>query len=398
MVHLRHRTLRAWVPPRSPNTTAAQGETSHATVHEDRGSRPVERSQDRLQPPQPERTATPSAAAAAAAAADNTPRPLDVLRAYADHPSAFLAVNSNTQHYFGNKSSGLVAYLPGNSHHIQFAGPIAAPENRGRLLDEYMETLSVGRHRGFVTAVQLRPPDIGLYANRGFVINQLGISHSIDLARFTLRGGALAKVRQNVSRARREGVTVVETHGQNFLDGPNRQRIDEEWLRSKGRHVKKLSFMVGEHGGTGQPLRRTFLARRRGAAIAYITYVPAWGQLPGWLCDLSRRSPQAPVGTHELINLTALTRFKEERAGWLHLGLSPFAGLSEEHQLSCASTSLKYAIRQVGERGRFLYPAKTQNAFKLKWDPHVSVPEYVAFQDRLRWPAVWRLLRKTHVL
>lgn len=324
---------------------------------------------------------------------------IEVLRTHADHPSAFLAVNSRTRHYHGSGVPGLVAFRPGYPQHIQFAGPFAAPANRGRLLDEYLHMLGHGPGRPkSLTAVQLRSHDIAVYADRGFVINQLGVSYGIDLSRFTLRGKALAKVRQNVSRARREGVTVTEVGSEALPDQRTLDDIDREWLRDKGRYVRQLAFMVGEHGGIGRTLRRTFVARHRGTTVAYITYVPAWGSRPGWLCDLSRRRPQAPVGTHELINLTALSRFTEEGAGWLHLGFAPFVGLADEHEPPCASGLLGWAIRQGARPGRELYPARTQAAFKLKWAPHVCEPEYLAFQDRVRVAAVWRLLRATRVL
>ncbi|MFF3634365.1 phosphatidylglycerol lysyltransferase domain-containing protein [Streptomyces sp. NPDC002250] len=330
----------------------------------------------------------------AAVRAPGTPDAIDVLRAHADHPSAFLAVNSDTRHHHGRRSPGLVAYLPGRRHVVQFAAPFAPGEARGPLLDEYLATLG-GRRR--LTAVQLRAQDVGLYAERGFTVNQIGSSYGIDLERFTLRGKALAKVRQNVSRARREGVTVTEAPA-GSLDEQALDRIDRDWLRAKGRHVKQLTFLVGERGGPGRPLRRTFLARHRGAIVAYITYSPVWGERSGWLYDLTRRSPQAPTGTVELVNLTALNRFAEEGAGWLHLGLTPFAGLADAHEPSCASASLTRALRLVARHGGAVYPARTQEAFKLKWDPHTIEPEYAAFQDRVRPGAVWRLLRATGAL
>ncbi|MFI8091995.1 phosphatidylglycerol lysyltransferase domain-containing protein [Streptomyces sp. NPDC086080] len=314
----------------------------------------------------------------------------DVLREHADHPSAFLAVNAGTRHYRSDTVPGTVAYRPGRRHHIQFAAPFAPPSARGDLLDDYLRHLGRGT---VLTAVQLRQEDLPLYERRGFAANQIGSSYGIDLGRFTLRGKPLAKVRQNVSRARREGVTVVEAGPDDLADQRSLDDIDRAWLRAKGRHVKELSFLIGERGGPGRPLRRTFLARRHGSTVAYITYSPVWGSRPGWLYDLTRRSPQAPVGTIELINLTALTAFTEEGAGWLHLGLTPFAGLHRDLEPPTASPLLTRALRQVARRGTALYPARTQEAFKLKWAPHVIEPEYVAFQDRVRMGAVWHLLR-----
>ncbi|MEV7320806.1 DUF2156 domain-containing protein [Streptomyces sp. NPDC093970] len=318
------------------------------------------------------------------------PAVVDVLREYADHPSAFLAVNAGTRHYRSDAAPGIVAHLPGRRHHIQFAAPFAPPAARGELLDDYLRHLGRG---AVLTAVQLRREDLALYVRRGFAANQIGSSYGIDLGRFTLRGKPLAKIRQNVSRARREAVTVVEAGPGDLADRRALDDIDRAWLRAKGRHVKELSFLIGERGGPGRPLRRTFLARRHGSTVAYITYSPVWGSRPGWLYDLTRRSPQAPVGTVELINLTALTAFADEGARWLHLGLTPFAGLHRELEPPTASPLLTRALHQVARRGTALYPARSQEAFKLKWAPHVIEPEYVAFQDRVRTGAVWHLLR-----
>ncbi|WP_338674559.1 DUF2156 domain-containing protein [Streptomyces sp. SCSIO 30461] len=318
------------------------------------------------------------------------------LRHYSDHPSGYLALNRTTSWYMCPRVPGLIAYRPGRHQVVQFAGPFTAPESRGRLLDEFLFQLPAGRfHKPLLTAVQLHRQDVPLYEERGFAVNQMGSTYGIDLGRFSLRGKPLAKIRQNVNRARRDGVTVVETDPGALGEQGELDAIDGEWLRAKGRHVKELQFLIGERGGPGASLRRTFLARHRGRTVGYITYSPVWGSRPGWLYDLTRRSPGAPVGTVELINLTALTRFQEEGAGWLHLGLTPCAGLEDRHESASASRGLARALRLVTEHGRLVYPARTQEAFKLKWAPHVIEPEYIAFQNGVRLPAVWHLLRTT---
>ncbi|MCC2278178.1 DUF2156 domain-containing protein [Streptomyces sp. ET3-23] len=323
-------------------------------------------------------------------------RAADLLSAHADHPSAVLALNRNTGRYTGRQVSGLIAYRPGRRHVVQFGGPFAGPGDRGALLDEFLAHLSAGGRRPpLLTAAQVGRDDVALYAERGFSVNQIGCTYGIDLGLFTLGGKALAKVRQNVNRARREGVTVVETDPGDPGDRRELDAIDAAWLRAKGRHVKELAFLVGERGGPAGPLRRTFLARQHGRTVGYLTYSPVWGTRPGWLYDLTRRSPQAPVGTVELVNLTALTRFREEGARWLHLGLTPFAGLADVHEPAAAGPLLTRALRLVAEHGRAVYPARTQEAFKLKWAPHTVEPEYAAFQGGVRPSAVWHLLRTT---
>lgn len=324
-------------------------------------------------------------------------RSVELLRAHADHPSAVLALNGATHRYAGRSADGLVAYTRrGRRDVVQFAAPFAAPDERGRLLEEFLRHLASGPGgTPRLTAAQVGRADVELYAERGFTVNQVGSTYGIDLARFTPRGKALAKVRQNVNRARRDGVTVVETDPGDPGDRRELDAIDAEWLAAKGRHVKELSFLIGERGGPAAPLRRTFLARHGGRTVGYITYSPVWGSRPGWLYDLTRRSPRAPVGTVELVNLTALGRFQEEGAPWLHLGLTPFAGLEDRHEPACASRGMTRALRLVAEHGRLVYPARSQEAFKLKWAPHAIEPEYVAFQGGVRPSSLWHLLRTT---
>ncbi|WP_234314167.1 MULTISPECIES: DUF2156 domain-containing protein [unclassified Streptomyces] len=339
-------------------------------------------------------TATSAPEGGGGAAAD---RALELLRAHADHPSAVLALNGRTTRYTGRSREGLVAYTrPGRRHVVQFAAPFAGPEDREVLLEEFLTHLAAGPGPApRVTAAQVGRADVPLYADHGFTVNQLGCTYGIDLARFTVRGKALAKVRQNVNRARRDGVSVVEADPGDLGDRRELDAIDTAWLAAKGRHVKELSFLIGERGGPAGPLRRTFLARHEGRTVGYISYSPVWGSRPGWLYDLTRRSPRAPVGTVELVNLTALSRFQEEGAGWLHLGLTPFAGFRDAHEAACASRGLGRALRLVAEHGRLVYPARSQEAFKLKWAPHVIEPEYVAFQNGVSLPAIWHLLRTT---
>jgi lysylphosphatidylglycerol synthetase-like protein (DUF2156 family) len=315
------------------------------------------------------------------------------LREHVDHPSGFLTYNQDTRHFRSDRIPGSIAYHRGKRHVVQLCGPLTPAEFRADLLAEFRKWTKSQRLR--VCAVQLSQSEAELYAANGFVVNQLGRTYSIDLGRFTTRGGPLAKVRQNIARARRDGVTVTEgASSDEMLDG-----IDARWLRAKGRHVKELNFMIGERGGRGGAHRRIFVASVAGRPIAYISYSPAFGSRPGWLYDLTRRDPDAPVGTIELVNVTALTTFQDEGAAWLHLGHTPFAGLSADHEIpGAANRAVTRITRLVAEHGRAIYPARTQEAFKRKWAPHVIEPEYVAFEKGVTVPALWNLLRLTRAI
>jgi lysylphosphatidylglycerol synthetase-like protein (DUF2156 family) len=264
------------------------------------------------------------------------------------------------------------------------------------VLDEFMERLAADRRR--LCAVQLRPHDLDVYARRGFSLNQIGCSYSIDLERFSLRGTRFMKTRNKVSRARRLGLAVEET--EDGADRPDLAAIDAEWLRGKGRHANELAFLVGERGGRGAPLRRIFTASFEGRPVAYVTYSPVLGtEAPGWLYDLTRRRRDAPPGTIELIFVTALERMREEGVRWLHLGLTPFVGIEDGlRERSVESGAVRLLVAQIGERGRLLYPARTQEAFKMKWAPTLVEPEYIAFEGGPAIGAVVGLMRLTRTI
>jgi lysylphosphatidylglycerol synthetase-like protein (DUF2156 family) len=131
--------------------------------------------------------------------------------------------------------------------------------------------------------------------------------------------------------------------------------------------------------------------------IAYVSCSPVFGNRPGWLYDLSRRLPDVPPGVVETMISTAVETFRAEGAGWLHLGLTPFAGLHPDHELSEANRQVSRLVRLLGEHGRLVYPTAGQAAFKLKWHPDAVDPDYVAFDQKSTPAVLWSVVRLTAV-
>ncbi len=321
-------------------------------------------------------------------------RQAELLRKYSDNPSAYLALNRGNTVFTVPGIDGFISYRDSGRHWIQFGGPIAALAAATDLLRAFMS--AAGSSGATVTAVQLQQADTTSYTELGYTINQLGSSYALRLADFTVRGKRFLSLRNKVSRAHRSGLQIAEVDAGAHAD--DIKAIDRSWLRSKGRHVKQLEFMVGELGGPAQQRRRLFLGSRDGRPECYLSYSPVYGSRSGWLYDLSRRRVDAPPGALEAMNMHAIALFQQEDACWLHFGFTPFAGLDQRHALASASPGMDRLLRFLAAHGEFVYPARTQVDYKQKWNPQEVTPEYLAFQKGISLPAVWRLLRITRAV
>jgi lysylphosphatidylglycerol synthetase-like protein (DUF2156 family) len=313
---------------------------------------------------------------------------------HAENPSSFLAVNEGNSYFTLPGRPGVVVYRPTGRFLVQFGGPFAPAEDRADLLKAFVASAADQGRR--VVGVQLQADDVELYTANGFTVNQVGASYAVDLNRFSLRGTRFMQLRNKISRCLRSGVTVRESTVEEWADGMH--EVDKVWLRSKGEHARPLEFLVGQYGGPMQPHRRLFVAVREDELIGYISYSPVYGSRSGWMHDLSRRRPDNLPGLMEAINKAAIDTFVAEGVQWLHFGFTPFTGLSEDLEPAGHSPGFAGLMGLLWEHGEEVYPAQSQLAYKKKWAPDLTLPEYVAFQGDASLPGFVHVFRAAGAL
>ncbi|MFF9899292.1 bifunctional lysylphosphatidylglycerol flippase/synthetase MprF [Streptomyces longispororuber] len=294
----------------------------------------------------------------------------------ADNPSAFLAMSQGTDTFTAPGLDGVIAYRRTGAYLVQLGGPFAAPEDYTALLERFM---AHAHEQGLrVVGAQLQRHDAEIYAQCGFTVNQFGSSWVVHLPGFTLKGGRFMRMRNKISRAFRNGLTVTETGPEGYLAA--KEAIDAHWLRSKGEEARPLEFLVGQLGGPAQIHRRLFVGTIDAQPVGYISYSPVYGTRQGWMHDLSRRIPDASPGLMEAINAHVIEVLRAEGCQWLHFGLTPFTGLDETGELPGHSPAFRWLMHFLWDQGAALYPAQSQLAYKEKWAPEAPIPEYVAFE------------------
>ncbi|MCK9902320.1 DUF2156 domain-containing protein [Frankia sp. Cpl3] len=294
----------------------------------------------------------------------------------AENPSSFLAVNEGNAYFTLPGRPGVVVYRPTSRNLVQLGGPFAPAESYRELLTAFVDF--AGRQGKTVVAVQVQAADAAVYSEHGFTVNQIGSSYAVDLAGFTLAGTRFMQLRNKISRALRNGLTVIEADLDDWHD--EMRALDRVWLPSKGENARQLEYLVGQYGGPMQEHRRLFVGLVEGRLAGYISYSPVYGSRPGWMHDLSRRLPGNSPGIMEAINKAAIDVLQSEGVRWLHFGFTPFTTLRDDLELPGASTAFTWFMHFLWEHGAAVYPAATQLAYKEKWAQSVILPEYVAFQ------------------
>ncbi|MGE5201098.1 MAG: phosphatidylglycerol lysyltransferase domain-containing protein [Acidobacteriota bacterium] len=313
-------------------------------------------------------------------------------RAWIDHPSGYLATSWRNERFEVPGKPGFIAYRKQGKHLVAFGGVHAPASDRGRLLDSFLDAAE--QRRKVALFIQVREEAVPLFLERGMTVNQCGTSISLDLAEYSFAGAEKTRLRRMISRARKAGIQALEIGvgvPSDAMVFAQLHAITRAWLANK-RKVE-LDFMIGELGAPSDPSRRIFAGvDKAGRIVGFVTCVPAWGRMPGYLVDLSRCLPDAPSGTMETIIAEALGKLKREVAAFLHLGFAPFIFSGEEYP--AANRTVAWLGRMLRRHGKAVYPAESQLAYKLKWRPEVIDREFIAARP-LSLRAVFDLLRLT---
>lgn len=321
------------------------------------------------------------------------PAPAD--NAWLDHPSGYLALSPRNQRFELPGLPGFIAYREQGKHLIAFGGVHAWGPNRDLLLAAFLA--EAGRRGKAALFIQIREDAVPLFLARGMTVNQCGASFSLDLSGYHFGGADKARLRRMINRARRAGIRTLEVG----VDVPSDAAIfaqlaaiSRAWLAKKGK--PELDFMIGELGAPADPYRRIFVAiDKDDRLVGFVTCVPAAGRMQGYLLDLARSLPDAPIGTTDAVIAAALRKLMHEGVRFAHLGLVPFIFSGSEY--SGASRTVAWLGRMLRRHGRAVYPAESQLGYKLKWGPQIIDREFIAARP-LALRAIFDLLRLTRSL
>ncbi len=202
---------------------------------------------------------------------------------------------------------------------------------------------------------QLDSGTASILRQMGFHSTPMGHESWINLQQWQLAGQSRKYLRNVLSRARRQGVSLQEWPDYRVRLA-ELQAISERWLNLRRRKGSELHFLARPLDSCHDAATRCFVARRAGQAIAFVMFDPLYrdGQVTGYAASLLRSTELGSAGWQDFIVLGAMEQFRRSQLGWLTLGLSPFAQTDCPSQLDTAPAT-GMVFRLWSKYGNWLY-------------------------------------------
>jgi lysylphosphatidylglycerol synthetase-like protein (DUF2156 family) len=236
---------------------------------------------------------------------------------------AYFALRRDKSYFFSPSRRAFLAYTVLGGSALVSSDPVGDRAEFGQLLKSFR---AMARGRGWRVAIlgasgELLP----LYRRAGFLAIKVGDEAIVRPADFSLEGRPIRKVRQSVTRLRREGYTA-EVLREDQVEAPLRnelRRVSREW---RGRWPER-GFTMAMDELFGHPGTLFVLARdEHGKVGGFLHLVPSPAS-GGYSLSAMRRCRKTPNGLMEFLIVEALAWSRARGAPEVSLNFCVFADL-----------------------------------------------------------------------
>ena len=301
------------------------------------------------------RTAPPDPADLAAAAA---------IVAGSPDTSANLALLGDKSFLFDEKRQGFIMYAASGRSRIALGDPVAPTDAIKReLLWRFLERCDA--EDAWPVFYQASQAALPFYLDAGLAVNKLGEDANVDLATFTLDGGAKANLRQTVRAAERRGLELTVAPASEvptLLD--EMKQVSDAWLAAK--NVREKGFSLGRFDAAYLSRYPVALVRLKddGRLVAFANIWEGAGKTE-LSVDLMRHAPDAPSGLMDFLFVRLLLWGREQGYRRFNLGMAPMAGLAGHRLAPLWHRAGSYIFSRWGA----LYNFQGLRAYKQKFTP-----------------------------
>jgi phosphatidylglycerol lysyltransferase len=310
-----------------------------------------------------------------------------IVEAYGRSSLARFTLLEDKSYYFSPGGS-VVAYVAKGRVALALGDPIGPAENVAAAIAGFQSHCAQNDWQP--AFYQTLPDYLGSYQAAGLDTLCIGQEGAVDLAAFTLVGGAHKSLRSVVNRLTKLGHRT-ELHEPPLPDGLLRElrAISDEWLAMmEGGELRfSLGWFDDDYIRSGPVMAVHTL---EGAISAFANLVPEYQRNEATI-DLMRRRGDTERGTMDFLFVALFQWAKEQGYATFNLGLSALSGVGERADDPAVERALHYIYEHVNQ----FYSYKGLHDFKAKFDPQWS-PRYLIYPGPASLPAVALVLVRAH--
>lgn len=270
-----------------------------------------------------------------------------------------------------------------NGTAISLGLPVTADGKEAEALAELVSACETAGWTPALLALDERQRAIAAAA--GFATVKIGEEAFLDVAGFDTGGKRRSNVRHSVTRARRDGVTVLRYD--DVARSPRRDSqlaaISAAWLSSKG--GPELGFTLGRFDLDRLDEQEVYAAvtgekSPQEQVVGFVTWLPYDGGAAAVL-DLMRRGDPCPPGVMECLVVDSMADFARRGRRTASLGGVPLAATTPR------TDRVQQLLGWLYEHGGSVYAAKGLFRFKDKLAPRWE-PMYLAYPRTAELPRI----------
>ena len=310
----------------------------------------------------------------------------DLVRAHGADTLAFFKLRADGHYIFDEDHRAFVAYAIENGVLLLAGDPVGPRDALPGLLQQVREFADArGLKLGALGASEQLCP---LYEELGLRAIYLGDEAVVELARFSLEGRPIRKVRQSVSRLSKAGYEA-ELHELHTLD-QNTIRQAEEVVELGRQGAPERGFSMTMESLQGEHDHETLVVLARdeeGAIRGVLHFVPCYGR-PAVSLSFMRRDPATPNGMTEFLVVRSIELLRERGLEELSLNFAAFA-----KWMHSPEKRLERLLGKLIALGNPFFQIESLYRFNAKffprWEPRFLVYEGTFGLPRAGIAAMW---------
>lgn len=294
--------------------------------------------------------------------------------------SANLALLGDKSLLFNEAGDGFLMYRVQGASWIALGDPVAPAARQADLLWRFRELSD--QYGGRCVFYQVKPENLGLYADLGLALYKMGDEARVDLRSFALDAPARRDIRQAHRRAAREGAAFkMLSPAEVQAAMPQLRKVSDAWLSAKSGKEKGFSLGYFDESYLSHFACGVVMAGEEIVAFANIWESAGKVELS---IDLMRYGSTNIHSVMEFLFVEIMLWGKAQGYQWFNLGMAPLSGL-EGRRLGPLWHKLGGMIYRAGEH---FYSFRGLRRYKDKFAPEWR-PKYLACPGGL---AVGRVL------